>query len=91
MAQARMAPAPSRASMVAPVPTAVIDVAVLGGHRGAGIGTRLLRAAESLARRRGARRVQLDAAAANREALRFYQARLGYRPFGMLLQKSLED
>jgi ribosomal protein S18 acetylase RimI-like enzyme len=89
MAQVGMAPEPDRASMVRPVPTATIDVAVLAGWRGRGIGTRLMAAAETLARGRGARRVLLDAAAANQPALRLYQHRLGYRPLGLLLLKPL--
>ncbi len=63
----------------------MLDVAVLASHWGLGIGTRLMEAAEALA----ARRVQLDAAAANADALRSYRSRLGYRPLGVLLHKPL--
>jgi ribosomal protein S18 acetylase RimI-like enzyme len=89
MASVQMAPVPTAASMVAPVPAAAVDVAVLPGHRGEGVGARLMAAAEQVARERGAARMVLDAAAANRRALRFYQEHLGYRPFGVLLAKPL--
>jgi ribosomal protein S18 acetylase RimI-like enzyme len=81
----RLPPVPDAASMLAPVRSASIDVAVLDGHRGGGIGERLMRAAEAVARERGAARVVLDVAAGNDRALRFYRERLGYRPFGVLL------
>jgi ribosomal protein S18 acetylase RimI-like enzyme len=89
MAQVARAPEPHPASMIRPAPTATIDVAVVPGWRGRGLGARLMLAAEALARERGARRVLLDVAAANQRALRFYQHRLGYRPLGSLLEKRL--
>lgn len=89
-AAVRLLPLPDSASMLAPVRAASIDVAVLGGHRGRGIGERLMTAAQAVARERGAARVVLDVAAANERALRFYQERLGYRPFGVLLVSDLD-
>ena len=86
----RILPLPSDAGMLSPVRSASIDVAVLDGYRGRGIGERLMRAAEAVARERGAARVLLDVAAGNERALRFYQDRLGYRPFGVLLEADLE-
>jgi ribosomal protein S18 acetylase RimI-like enzyme len=91
MASVRMSPAPSEASMMTPVPSAAVDIAVLPNHRGQGLGGRLMRAAEAAARQSGARRMVLDAATANERALRFYEERLGYRPFGILLAKPLPD
>lgn len=80
---------PGPASMIAPVRTASVEVAVLDGHRGRGVGSLLMHAAEHAARTREVRRVMLDAASANDEALRFYRARLGYRDQGVLLRKDL--
>ena len=80
---------PGPASMVAPVRTASVEVAVLDGHRGQGAGHLLMQAAEHAARTRGMQRLMLDAACANSEALRFYRTRLGYQDQGVLLQKDL--
>jgi ribosomal protein S18 acetylase RimI-like enzyme len=91
MASMRMSPAPSEASMMTPVPSAAVDIAVLPNYRGQGLGGKLMLAAEAAARRFGARRMVLDAAAANERALRFYEERLGYRPFGTLLAKPLPE
>src|SRR5262245_20017579 len=91
MARVRLSPTPSEASMMTPVPGARVDIAVLPAYRSQGLGERLMRAAEAAARRLGARRMVLDAAAANQRALKFYEDRLGYRPFGILLTKPLTD
>ncbi|MGH3318693.1 MAG: GNAT family N-acetyltransferase [Streptosporangiaceae bacterium] len=85
----RMMPPPSDASMMWPIASATLDVAVLDGYRGRGIGTTLMEGAERWAHEHGAQRVQFDAAAANEGALRWYRRRLGYRPFGVLLEKAL--
>lgn len=80
---------PGPASMVAPVRTASVEVAVLDGHQGQGIGSLLMQAAEQAARAQGMRRLMLDAASANDEALRFYRTRLGYHDQGVFLRKDL--
>lgn len=51
------------------------------GRRGRGIGTRLMRAAEREAARRGYRRAELGVEPGNADAIRFYR-RLGYAPAG---------
>ena len=55
------------------------DLVVRRGHRGRGMGTRLFRALEEEARRRGCGRLEWTVSARNRRALRFYAAR-GGRP-----------
>jgi ribosomal protein S18 acetylase RimI-like enzyme len=77
---------PSSDSMLAPVPTGSVDVAVLDGYRGMGVGEQLMHAIERSARSRGMRRLQLDVAVANDRALSFYRDRLGYADFGVLLR-----
>lgn len=53
------------------------DLVVDEGHRGAGVGRRLVEAAEAWTRARGATRLQLLADADNAPALRFY-GRMGW-------------
>lgn len=81
---------PSPASMVAPLRTASVDVAVLETHRGQGVGTLLMEAVEHAAHAEGIQRLMLDAAAANDRALHFYRAELGYRDHGVFLRKDLQ-
>jgi GNAT superfamily N-acetyltransferase len=58
----------SPASMLRPERAVSVGMAVLEGHRGAGIGSRLMEAAELWARERGATLMMLDASAANVDA-----------------------
>lgn len=81
---------PSTASMLRPARAASVGMAVLEDRRGAGIGSRLMEAAEAWARERGATLMMLDASATNVDALRFYQQRHGYQLRGVLLTKQLE-
>jgi ribosomal protein S18 acetylase RimI-like enzyme len=67
----------------------VLEIAVAEHLRGQGVGTRLLAAAEAWARDRGAVWILLDTHPANVDALRFYQARMGYAPVGVRLTKRL--
>jgi GNAT superfamily N-acetyltransferase len=53
----------------------VEDVVVHRGHRGTGVGSALLTALSTWARRQGATRLQLLADRTNEPALRFYRAR----------------
>jgi GNAT superfamily N-acetyltransferase len=85
---AELAP-PGPASMITAVRTASAEVAILDGHRGQGVGSLLMQAAEHAARTQGMRRLMLDAAHANDEALHFYRTRLGYQDQGVLLRKDL--
>lgn len=85
----RLVGEPGDASMFIPGRVAEVDVAVLAAFRGHGLGRALIHQAERWAVQRGARRVMLDAHAANSEALGFYE-HLGYRRFGVLLAKSLD-
>jgi ribosomal-protein-alanine acetyltransferase len=57
------------------------SIAVAPEARGAGVGARLLRAAEAAARARGCRRLRLEVRADNAAAIALYEAR-GYRRFG---------
>lgn len=82
---------PNAASMIRPTVAASVGLAVLEDERGGGIGSRLMEAAEDWARERGATLMLLDASAANRDALRFYEQRHGYRLRGMLMTKELEQ
>ncbi len=82
---------PDPASMLRPGRAASVGLAVLEDHRGTGIGSRLMEAAEVWARERGATLMMLDASATNVDALRFYEQRHGYRLRGVLLTKPLED
>jgi ribosomal protein S18 acetylase RimI-like enzyme len=61
--------------------TRLYSLAVLPGMVGRGVGSRLLRAAEAAASRRGAERLQLEVRADNDAAVRFYE-RHGYHVFG---------
>ncbi|MPZ09202.1 MAG: GNAT family N-acetyltransferase [Kiloniellaceae bacterium] len=59
----------------------ILSLGVLAGHRRAGHGRRLLRAAVAVAAGRGARRLQLEVAASNAAAQAFYGAE-GFAPVG---------
>jgi ribosomal protein S18 acetylase RimI-like enzyme len=67
---------------------AEIGIAVAANHRRGGIGAALIDAVEEWARERGAERLTLSTHAANDGAIRLYE-RLGYRRFGLLMQKPL--
>ena len=79
---------PTAGSMMAPVPTAEIGIAVLEEARDAGIGTALMAAAEAWAAERGIRAIILDMSVRNTGAQRFYE-RLGYETNGLYLRKAI--
>jgi len=56
------------------------DIAVLPGHRGAGVGQALLAAAQAHARARGCCKLTLEVLTGNDPALRSYQ-RFGFEPY----------
>lgn len=64
------------------------DLIVTASRRGAGLGTRLLQAAETFARRQGALRVQLLVEEANRPAVDFYR-RQGWTSSTMTVRRRL--
>jgi ribosomal protein S18 acetylase RimI-like enzyme len=68
----------------------VEDLYVVPAHRDAGVGGRLLDAAEAALRAAGADAVRLEAMADNDGARRFYERR-GYRPHRVAFEKGLES
>jgi len=82
----RLFPQPSAGSMIAPVATAEIGIAVLDDARDRGVGTTLMAAAERWAADRGSRTVVLDTSVRNTDAVRLYE-RLGYEISGLYLRK----
>lgn len=68
---------------------AYITLSVRASHRGRGIGTRLLEAAEAFGRERGIRRLELEVFAKNENAVRLYERR-GYEIEGRR-KKAVED
>lgn len=67
---------------------AIVDFVVLPEHRGKGVGERLLEAAEEEARRLGVAALDLNVAAPNEGARRFYE-RHGFRTDLMTMRKPL--
>lgn len=65
-----------------------LDIAIAEEFRARGIGSRLLEAAESWARRGGAEALVLDALTANGRALAFYE-KAGFAAFGTVMEKPL--
>jgi ribosomal protein S18 acetylase RimI-like enzyme len=66
----------------------VCELSVLAAHRGKGIGTALLEAAQQLAVAAGASSFRIGADARNLAAIRLYE-RFGFRPAGIELHKPL--
>jgi aminoglycoside 6'-N-acetyltransferase len=73
-----------------PVTRADFGISVAPDWQDRGLGTALVRAAESWARERGATRMQLHVTAANTGAVRFYE-RLGYDLDSLLMDKPLRE
>lgn len=88
-AEVRLLTAPQAASMLRPVPTAGVELAVLQHNRGALVRELLTKAAEDWAGSHGARRIQLDVLALNRHALESYRKRHGFEIAGVVLTKEL--
>lgn len=79
---------PPAYSMVRPQERASLDLAVLDGFRGRGVGTALLAAAVEWAKSRSLQALVLDALLANAGAVALYE-RHGYQPFGTLMENPL--
>jgi GNAT superfamily N-acetyltransferase len=67
----------------------VADLVVAGGHRGAGIGTRLLAEAERLTRERRLERLAIGVLLGNDGAARVYE-RFGFRSHSIEMLKALD-
>jgi ribosomal protein S18 acetylase RimI-like enzyme len=67
----------------------VSELGVAETHRGRGVGSRLLQAAEEWLGGRGVEILMLDTGWRNEEAIRFYEQRMGYRRIGLILIKEL--
>lgn len=61
---------------------AYLTISIRQAHRGMGIGSELMHEAEVVAKREGARRIELEVFAKNEKALRLYE-RLGYEKEGI--------
>jgi ribosomal protein S18 acetylase RimI-like enzyme len=68
----------------------VRNIYVKEGHRGHGVGSQLLEAAESRLRERGVDTIALEVMATNEDARRFYR-RHGYSSHRLELEKSTEN
>ncbi|MFE0459675.1 GNAT family N-acetyltransferase [Kitasatospora sp. NPDC058965] len=74
--------------ILAPRRAAEVHTVVLDGHRGAGVGSALLAAAEQAAVERGVSILYAGIFASNQGAVRFYSS-AGFGPRGTLLSKDL--
>ena len=80
-------PASGQPRMMRDAVSVALDVAVLPEHRGHGVGSRLVDAAEKWAAGRNAEVMTLSTHVANFDAIRFYQERHGFRTTGILMMK----
>ena len=80
-------PASGQPRMMRDALSVALDIAVLPEHRGHGVGSRLVDAAEKWAGERGAEVMTLSTHVANFDAIRFYQERHGFRTTGILMMK----
>jgi ribosomal protein S18 acetylase RimI-like enzyme len=83
-------PKPPTGSMRLPRRSALIGIAVDEGWRGRGVGSALMRAAESWARERGLDTLELEVADPNGDARRLYD-RLGYGLVAHTMVKPLRE
>lgn len=81
---------PDPGSILRPIPSAQLGIAVREDRRGQGIGAALMAFAEDWARERDLAAITLDMSSANEAAGRFYE-RLGYRVYGLLMRKPLDE
>ena len=83
----QLRPATGQPRMMRDAVSVEIDIAVLPQHRGHGVGSRLVAAAEAWAAAHGASVVTMQTHVANVDAIRFYQERHGFRTTGILMMK----
>ena len=83
----RLRPATGQPRMMRDAVSAEIDIAVLPQHRGHGVGSLLVDAAEKWAAQHGAAVMTMQTHVANLDAIRFYQERHGFRTTGILMMK----
>ncbi|WP_055588595.1 GNAT family N-acetyltransferase [Peterkaempfera griseoplana] len=86
MVEVVILPDPLDHQILAPCSAAEIHTVVLDGHRGQGVGTALLAAAEQAAAEHGVSITYAGIFAPNKEAVRFYSS-AGFGPRGTLLSK----
>ncbi|MFB7330758.1 GNAT family N-acetyltransferase [Streptomyces adustus] len=86
MAEVVLLADPPDHQILAPCRAADIHTVVLDGHRGEGVGSALLAAAEQAAAERGVSIIHAGIFAANKGAVRFYSS-AGFGPRGTLLSK----
>jgi GNAT superfamily N-acetyltransferase len=89
-ADVRLLAAPHPASMLRPVPTALVEIGLLRQERSAAIRELLMSASEQWARQHGAGRLQIDVLADNRSVLDAYRKRNGLEVAGVVLTKDLD-
>ena len=83
----QLRPATGQPRMMRDAVSVEIDIAVLPQHRGHGVGSRLVDAAEQWGVQHGATMVTMQTHVANLDAIRFYQERHGFRTTGILMMK----
>lgn len=90
-AEVRRLAAPSPLSMLRPIPTAIVELAVHRSERLAEVAVPLMEAVEGWAVERGVCRLQIDTLSANRRLLNLYRNRVGFRIAGVVLTKDVSS
>lgn len=82
---------PEESSMIQGVRSIDIGISVVENNRRHGVGTALMRKMEIWAREQGFSRMTLNANIRNDGAIRFYREQHGFRPIGIVMEKSLHS